>query len=85
MRLSRDPGLREAALAALRGHAAITVGVCTGRWLTVAAEAENASEGRDLHAWLETVPGVEWVEVVSVFFEGMETEPSRDLLMHHTP
>jgi len=37
-------------------------------------EAENASEGRDLHGWLATVPGVEWVEVVSVHFVGMADE-----------
>ena len=70
VRLSSEPDERRAALATLVAHPSITVGDSVGRWLTLAVEARNASEGRDLHAWLGTVRGVEWVEVVSVHFEG---------------
>jgi len=70
VRLSTEAAERRAALAVLVEHPSITVGDPVGRWLTLAIEARNASEGRDLHAWLGTVRGVEWVEVVSVHFEG---------------
>lgn len=64
--------MEASARATLAAHPAFTLGERLGDWLTLALEAENASEGRDLHAWLATVPGVEWVEVVAVHFEGME-------------
>ncbi len=80
LRLTREPGLRESALAMVAAHPSMTLGDPTGEWWPLALEADNASEGRDLHAWLTTVPGVEWVEVVSVHFEGMHagTESNQD-------
>lgn len=84
VRLSKDAVLRDAARLALAAHPGITLGEPVGRWLTLALEAENASEGRDLHAWLCTVPGVEWVEVVSVHFEGpgaaRDVRPAMELM-----
>jgi hypothetical protein len=76
VRLSNDDASRDAALAMLAAHPALTLGEAVGDWWTLAVEAENASEGRDLHAWMATVPGVDWVEVVSVHFEGMAEEAS---------
>lgn len=70
VRLARDPEMRRAARDVLAAHPGVTLGEATGRWLTLALEAANASEARDLYAWLSTVAGVEWVEVVSVHFEG---------------
>ncbi len=70
VRLSGDGGLRRAALGMLEGHPGVTLGQVSGAWVVVVLEAGNASEARDLHAWLWTVPGVEWVEVVSVEFPG---------------
>ncbi|MGE3311950.1 MAG: hypothetical protein AB7O66_18445 [Limisphaerales bacterium] len=72
LRPSRDPRLRASALATVAGHPSMTLGDPVGDWWPLALEAENASDGRDLHAWLTTVPGVDWVEVVSVGFEGMD-------------
>ncbi len=74
VRLADDPAHRQAALTTLAEHPAITLGEAIGDWWTLAVEAENASEGRDLHSWIATVPGVDWVEVVSVHFEGMAEE-----------
>lgn len=84
VRLSGDVGLRRAALGMLEGHAGLTLGQVSGAWVVVVLEARNAGEARDLHAWLWTVPGVEWVEVVSVEFPGPgleDMDPAADTAM----
>lgn len=81
VRLSDEPERRERAIEALVSHPAITMGPKTGTWWPLAVVAENASEGRDLHAWLATLPGVEWVEVVSVYFEGMSDDETKESAM----
>lgn len=72
VKLTGDPAQRDAALAALRDHPAMTLGSVHGDWLTLAIEAPNAAEARDLHCWVATLPGVEWLEVTAVFFTGRE-------------
>jgi hypothetical protein len=69
VRLSRDPESRRQAMETLAAHPAVTLGEVTGRWATLAVEASHASEALDLHAWLSTVVGIEWVEVVAVHFD----------------
>jgi hypothetical protein len=67
--LSADPGLARQAQDALRSRGELTLGAAERRWLPVAVEVSDARAGRELHEWLATLPGIEFVDVVQVNFE----------------
>ena len=67
--LSEDAPLADRAEAALRARPEFTLAERSQRWLPVAIEVENVRASRDLHDWLNTLPGVEFVDVVQVNFE----------------
>ena len=67
--LSADPGQAARALSLLAAHPAVLPGERTGRWLPVAVESGNDAESRALHEWVQTLPGVEFVDVVYVNYE----------------
>lgn len=50
----------------------LTVGRLNDRWLPVALEARDDEHSREVHDWLMALPGVEYVDVTSVNFEGDE-------------
>lgn len=71
--LSADAALARQAQATLRARPELTLGELSARWLPVALEAATVGASRDLHDWLNTVPGVDFVDVVEVNFVEEET------------
>ena len=67
--LSEHAPLADRAEATLRARPEFTLGDRSQRWLPAALEAEDVRASRDLHDWLATLPGVEFVDVVQVNFE----------------
>lgn len=66
--LSADAALAMQAVAAVGTRPEFTRGERNDRWLPVAMEAQDDAESRNLHDWLHALPGVEYVDVVSVNF-----------------
>jgi hypothetical protein len=67
--LSEDARLAEGALSTLRARPEFTLAERSQRWLPVVVEVENVRASRDLHDWLNSLPGVDFVDVVQVNFE----------------
>lgn len=67
--LKGGAGERRATIDTIAGNDAFTVGKRTGRWLPIAMEAIDDGESRQLHDWLMSLPGVAFVDVVSVNFD----------------
>ena len=67
--LSSDATLAAQAVARLTARPELTPGERNDRWVPVAMEARDDEASRDLHDWLHALPGVEFVDVVSVNFE----------------
>ena len=76
--LNADQQLAAHTMAALSARAEFMVGEQTGRWLPVAVEAADETQSQQLHDWLTTLPGVEFVDVVSVHFTEETAEPTRN-------
>lgn len=72
--LSDSTPLVEDAIAALEAHPAVTVGEKVDRWLSVVLDTPGVKQSRDLHEWVESVEGVEYVDVVYVGFDDPEPE-----------
>ncbi len=70
--LSSDPALAAEGRQALQARPELTLGECNLRWLPVAAEAETPRSSLDLHDWIQSVPGVEFIDVIQVNF--LDTE-----------
>jgi hypothetical protein len=70
--LTANPDLAQQARASLAARRELTLGQAAHRWLPAVAEAEDVPASRDLHDWLQTVPGVEFVDVVHVNFDDAE-------------
>jgi hypothetical protein len=70
--LSSDPRRASGAAASIDAHESIECGERHDRWLAVAIESGNEREARELHAWLESLPGVDQVSVILVTLD----EPS---------
>jgi hypothetical protein len=67
--LSEDVRLAESAEATLRARPEFTLADRSQRWLPVVIEVEDVRASRDLHDWLDALPGVDFVDVVQVNFE----------------
>lgn len=67
--LSADPTLAAGVAPALAGRDDVTVGTARERWLPLALEAPDDGGCRLAHDWLRALPGVEFVDVVSVHFD----------------
>ncbi len=63
VRLHEDANLRDAALAVLKTRPDLQLGTLHERWLPLVAETFSPLE---LHAWVESLPGVLAVEVAFV-------------------
>jgi hypothetical protein len=68
--LQSEPAAQAAAVASLRTRHELTLGELTDRWLPAALETRDDAESREVHDWLMALPGVAFVDVVSVNFEG---------------
>ncbi len=66
--LSEDPAAAEAAQTAMRQRRHIACGERQDRWLPLVTEARDDREARELHGWLESLPGVDQVDVILVGF-----------------
>lgn len=76
--LNADAALARQAQATLQARPELTHGELNARWLPVALEAADVGASRDFHDWLNTVPGVDFVDVVEVNFveeESAEAPP----------
>jgi hypothetical protein len=67
--LSDDAQLAKSAEAALRARPEFTLSERSQRWLPVVIEVDDVRASRDLHDWLNALPGVDFVDVVQVNFE----------------
>jgi len=67
--LNPEPATQAVAMARLRTRPELTLGELTDRWLPAALETPGDAESREVHDWLMTLPGVAFVDVVSVNFE----------------
>lgn len=74
--LSADATLAAQAVSKISTRPEFMPGERNVRWLPVAMEASDDAESRNLHDWLHAVPGVDYVDVVSVNFEGPDLIPS---------
>lgn len=63
LRLHEDAALRTATLATLRACAGIELGAVRDSWLPLVAETPTP---RELHHWIESLPGVQLVDVTFV-------------------
>jgi nitrate reductase NapAB chaperone NapD len=72
--LYEDRELAAHTVSAIAAHEAITVEAAVGKYLPLAIEAADA---RPIHQWLESLPGVLYVDVVfcSTEFSNSSTSP----------
>lgn len=68
--LQAEPATHGSVVARLRTRHELTLGELTDRWLPAALETNDDAESREIHDWLMALPGVAFVDVVSVNFEG---------------
>lgn len=84
--LAADPGLAREARTILLNRPELTLGIQTARWLPVVAEAPDVAASRDLHDWLSSLPGIDFVDVVHVDFqesEVAETDSTKEVAHEH--
>ena len=74
--LSADAALATQVIAQVSARPEFTPGARKDRWLPAAMEACDDAASRDLHDWLHALPGVEYVDVVSVNFEEPDLMPA---------
>ena len=73
--LADDAARRDAALAALRDHAAIDLGPQTGSRVPIVVETASDDEDRQVWEWLQSLPGVMQVDVAMIHFEEADGPP----------
>lgn len=71
--LQPEPAAQATVVARLRTRPELTLGELSQRWLPVALETRDDDESREVHDWLMALPGVAFVDVVSVNFESAST------------
>jgi nitrate reductase NapAB chaperone NapD len=76
--LHDDDGLAGEALAAMRARPEIELGERQERWIPVVIEEATSRGSRDLHRWIEDLPGVAYADVVYVSFEEEEESKEQD-------
>ena len=73
--LSANATLAAEAIANVKARPEFTPGEHNDRWLPLAMEARDDDASRELHDWLHALPGVDYVDVVSVSFEEPDLIP----------
>lgn len=66
--LGADPTLQASACAALAANPAFSIGDPSRRLLPAALDSASEEENKACWGWLNSLPGVEFVEVLSVCF-----------------
>lgn len=67
--LQPEPATQAVVLLRLGTRPELTFGEVSDRWLPAALETRDDAESREVHDWLMALPGVAFVDVVSVNFE----------------
>lgn len=67
-----------AAARQLAAHGAITLGEAQGRKLPVAVDTSSRTEDKRVWEWLQSHPGIEFVDVISVYFDEDIEEDGED-------
>ncbi|MEQ2007798.1 MAG: hypothetical protein ABMA26_13460 [Limisphaerales bacterium] len=67
--LQPDAVTQAGVVARLAMRTELTLGAVSDRWLPAALETRDDAESREVHDWLLALPGVAFVDVVSVNFE----------------
>ena len=67
--LNADPALAQQAQTTLLDRVELTIGQQNDRWLPIVIQASDVAASRDLHDWLCSLPGIDFVDVVHVEFE----------------
>lgn len=81
--LNADTELAAQAVASVSERPEFMPGERNARWLPVAMEARDDAESRDLHDWLNALPGVDFVDVVYVNFDEDEATASLTPEVNH--
>ncbi len=81
--LSSDAALGAEAVAQVGARPEFTPGARHDRWLPVALEARDDVASRAAHDWLQTLPGVAYVDVVYVNFDSAEPNVSPATEVQH--
>jgi len=70
--LTSDPALAETARQTISAHPGATLGEPQDRWQPLAVDTPDVKAAHEFHEWLESLSGVEQVDVIYVGFD----EPS---------
>lgn len=65
--------LRQEAIGEIRQESRIEIGVIQSQRMSVVIDTTSSDEDKELWHWLTNLPGVVFVDVVMVGFEGTET------------
>ena len=67
--LNQDEALASAAVGQLFARDEIQLGEMEGRYIAAVVDTPGSGESRDLHRWIENLPGVDFIDVVYVGFD----------------
>lgn len=67
--LTADERLAAEVVQRLQPRGEILLGERQQRWLPVAVDGRDETHSRELHDWISRLPGVAFVDVISVHFE----------------
>lgn len=76
--LSRDSGLADEVIRDLGKHAQIEMGDLKGKYLPAVISARNDRDLRLVHRHIESLSGVDYVDVVFVSYDQYSNESSED-------
>jgi hypothetical protein len=67
--LSANSEMADAARSRISRRAEVSLGPAQDRWLPLAVDTPDVRAAHDFHEWLETLSGVEQVDVIYVGFD----------------
>ena len=70
---AQDQALISDAVAQMFGRDDTQLGELDGRYMAAVIDTPDSRSSRDLHRWIETLPGIDFVDVVYVGFDEQPT------------
>ena len=67
--LSPDSKLADATRARIAARPGVSLGLAHDRWQPLVADTADVKAAHDFHEWLDSLPGVERVDVIYVGFD----------------
>ena len=67
--LNQDEALASAAVAQLYSRDEVQLGEMDGRYIAAVTDTPDPAGSRDLHRWIESLPGIDFTDVVYVGFD----------------